>query len=193
MKTTKTKQSVAKVCAVVAACVVGAILLSVIVNELVWWGERIHLRKKYFKLARERANLLGKPLMVIGEPDAGYTNRLLGADYPCGDITLDLKVSAKCKKVGASEGDVHDTLPTFADNSHVIFVSYVLEYVRDLDSIVSQLSRIAGSSKNLFVVYAKPYTLWSRLSRSSSPSDPIARNVITGAPPTHAKITSFKL
>lgn len=179
---------------VVVVGIVVAMLIVLVVNEVIWWAKRIVLRKRYYRLARERATLLSKPLMIIGDPDAGYTNKLLGADYPCGDVTLDLSLSAKCKRSGGGvEGDIRDTLPSFADNSHVIFVSYVLEYVEDLHKVIPELMRIAGSADNLFVVHASQYALWSRLRKSSSLTDPEAVNVITAAPPQSRAISFFKL
>jgi hypothetical protein len=176
------------------AITIAVILALLLANELYWWARRMVQRKQYYKRAKAQAARLGKPLMVIGDPDAGYTNKLLGASYPCGDVTLDLKLSDQCKRSGGGvEGDVHKTLPTFADNSHVILVSYVLEYVPNLDHVIGELYRVAGSADNIFVVHASPYALWSRLRKSSSPSDPVAVNVITEAPPTSRKIKYFTL
>lgn len=46
---------------------------------------------------------------------------------------------------------VESTDTTAADNSSVVFVSCVLEYVTDIDAALREISRIAGSADNVFV------------------------------------------
>ncbi len=54
-------------------------------------------------------------------------------------------------------------IPDVADNSSVVFVSCVLEYVTDIDAALREISRIAGSADNVFVVTVQPWTLTARL------------------------------
>jgi len=54
-------------------------------------------------------------------------------------------------------------IPDVADNSAVVFVSCVLEYVTDIKAALREISRIAGSADNVFVVTVQPWTLTARL------------------------------
>ena len=54
-------------------------------------------------------------------------------------------------------------IPDLADDSAVVFVSCVLEYVTDLDAALREIARIAGSADNVFVVTVQPWTLTARL------------------------------
>jgi hypothetical protein len=159
------------------------ILIIVVINEIFLWSQRMYYRHNYFKLAKNRALEMGKPLMVIGNPDSGYSNKIWGRSYDHGDVTLDLKVTGDYKV--AHEGDLHDTLPTYNDDSHIIFISYTLEYIPNLERILPHIFRVAGSTKNIFVVTAQRTSLWAYLKRSSGLNDPDSVNIITHAPPKY--------
>ncbi|MBK8263789.1 MAG: hypothetical protein IPK80_20940 [Nannocystis sp.] len=47
-------------------------------------------------------------------------------------------------------------IPNIADDSAVVFVSCVLEYVEDLHGALAEIARIAGSPDNLFIVNVQP-------------------------------------
>ena len=49
---------------------------------------RFRERTSAFRLAVDRAAALGRPLVVIGDPDGGMHTRLLRA-YGCGDVCVD--------------------------------------------------------------------------------------------------------
>jgi hypothetical protein len=87
-------------------------------------------------------------LVVVGAPDSGPTS-----GYGCGDVTVDV---AKSSCPNAIQADITKPLP-FADDSVVVFVSCVLEYVSNYDAAMTELRRIAG--KNLYVVRVEPWTL----------------------------------
>lgn len=120
-----------------------------------------------FEAARAEARRLGRPLVVVGAPDGGVT-----AGYGCGDVTVDLAPSTCPRSIVA---DVTKPLP-FADDSVVVFVACVLEYVDDLRGAVAELTRISGG--RMFVVRVEPWTLTAYLypgarrtiSRSSLPA-----------------------
>lgn len=118
--------------------------------EAFWWARRAHQRSALYKVARRKADELGRPLIVVGAPDGGVT-----AGYPCGDVTIDMAPS-KCP--GAVQLDITEPLP-FLDDSAVVVVMCVLEYVDDLDAALSELQRISGG--NLYVVRVEPWTLAS--------------------------------
>jgi hypothetical protein len=50
-----------------------------------------------------------------------------------------------------------------ANDSAVVFVSCVLEYVSDPEAALYELRRIAGSPENLFLVFVEPWTLTAAL------------------------------
>lgn len=116
--------------------------------EAAWWLRRRSRRASLFEQAKARARALGRPLVVVGAPDGGVT-----AGYGCGDYTIDLAPST-CPN--SLQLDVTQPLP-FADDSCVVFVSCVLEYVNDADAALRQLQRIAG--RELYVVRVEPWTL----------------------------------
>lgn len=117
-----------------------------------WWMRRRSNRAAAFAAAQQRARALGKPLIVVGAPDGGIT-----AGYPCGDVTVDLAPSS-CPN--AVQADITKRLP-FPDDSAVVVVMCVLEYVGDVQAALRELRRVAG--RNLFVVRVEPWTLTSVL------------------------------
>lgn len=95
-----------------------------------------------------RARKLGRPLLVVGAPDAMYTG-----GYGCGDIVFDIAPSS-CSN--AYQVDITKPLP-LSNASVVVFVSCVLEYVDDVDAALSELRRVSGGE--LFVVDVEPWTV----------------------------------
>lgn len=116
--------------------------------EAAWWARRRKKRADTFTEARARATATGRPLLVVGAPDGGVT-----AGYGCGDVTVDLAAASSCFPYLSA--DVSRRLP-FEDNSCVVFVSCVLEYVTDYEAAYSELRRIAG--KNIFITRVEPWT-----------------------------------
>ena len=122
---------------------------------------RFHERTAAFQAAAERAAALGRRLVVIGDPDAGMHTRLMRA-YGCGDVCVDLNGCPKCPVTVVADitkGPIAD----IEDNSAVVFVSCVLEYVKNLDAALREIARIGGSSDNVFIVTVQPWTLTARL------------------------------
>ena len=72
-------------------------------------------------------------------------------------------------------------VPGLANDSAVVFVSCVLEYVSDPEAALQELKRIAGSSANLFVVFVEPWTLTAALYPGArwagGPGEPLAGKV----------------
>lgn len=118
------------------------------------WKER----GRIFNAAQDRAIALGRPLLVVGDPDAGLATRLKRA-YGCGTLCVDL---SGCPGCPVSEHlDVTKGIPNIPDNSAVVFVSCVLEYTDDPEAAVRDLERIAGGRENLFIVTVDPNTVTS--------------------------------
>lgn len=110
------------------------------------------MRVSMYAEAQAQATALGRPLVVVGAPDAGIT-----AGYGCGDVTIDISPSS-CPN--SLQADVTQPLP-FADDSVVVVVMCVLEYVSDADAAFAELNRISGGQ--LYVVRVEPWTLASVL------------------------------
>ena len=121
--------------------------------ELAWWKRRKAERARVYDKALARARALHRPLVVIGAPDGGVT-----AGYGCGDLTIDLEGSAACPNVWAA--DITQPLP-LANDSVVVFVSCVLEYVGDVEAAYRELMRVSGGE--LFIVRVEPWTLTAYL------------------------------
>ena len=115
-----------------------------------WWLWRIRQRHSFYARAQARALELGRPLVVVGAPDRGPT-----PGPGCGDVTIDIGHS-KCP--GYIQADITEQIP-LPDDSAVVLVSYVLEYVADVELALAELLRVAGSSDNLFVLRVQPWTL----------------------------------
>ena len=114
-------------------------------------------RKRLYALARARADATGKPLIVVGAPGGGIINRFVGQDYGCGDVCIDLVGCKGCD--GSVSAPIERYLPTLKDGSAVIYVSAVLEYVRPIKKVISELRRVSGG--DLYVVTVEPWTLTS--------------------------------
>ena len=54
-------------------------------------------------------------------------------------------------------------LPAIADDSAVVYVACVLEYVTDLRRSMDEILRIAGELENIYVVTVQPWTLTAAL------------------------------
>lgn len=115
--------------------------------EFCWWLRRRNLRGTMFDAAKADAKRQGKPLVVIGAPDGGVTS-----GYGCGDVTVDL-VPSVCEN--HIQADITKGLP-FADDSAVVLVSCVLEYVDDFEAAMREIRRVGGRS--VYIVRVEPWT-----------------------------------
>lgn len=122
---------------------------------------RFRERTAAFRLAAERATALGRRLVVIGDPDAGMHTRLMRA-YGCGDLCVDMNGCPRCPVTVVAD-ITRGPIPEVADDTAVVFVSCVLEYVADLNAALREIARMAGSAENVFVVTVQPWTLTARL------------------------------
>jgi hypothetical protein len=118
---------------------------------------RQHTRKTVFAQARARAQEIGRPLVVVGCPRMGFHSRVAPA-YDHGSMTIDLH---PCGHRDCLCGDITQSgaIPV-ADDSCVVFVSCVLEYINPArrPDAVRELLRASGSRENLFNVPVGPST-----------------------------------
>ena len=135
---------------------------------------RLGARKGMYVRAIDRANETGRPLVVVGAPSSGWVTGTL-AQYQCGDLPcVDLR---GCDTCGAAPSDVtiKGAIPA-KDDSAVVLVAYVLEYVEDEKAAEAEIMRAAGSPANVFVACAGMSGV-TQLATN-------ARRVVVSAPPT---------
>ena len=128
------------------------VVVGAAVWEFRWWAERRNARQRMYGEAMARAQQLGRPLVVVGAPDGGVT-----AGYGCGDVTVDIQGSSCPVSMAAN---VCEHLP-FEDDSAVVFISCVLEYVSDADAAMRELLRVSGGQ--LYLVRVEPWTFTAYL------------------------------
>lgn len=138
--------------------------------EAGWWLRRVQLRESTFRLARAHADRLGMPLVVVGAPDRGLRTKM------CGDVTVDIAPSSACANFVQADVTRPGSIP-LPDDSAVVFVPYVLEYVSDLDAAVREIRRVGGD--RVYNLRVEPWTATAYVfkgARRTVPSD------IFGAP-----------
>lgn len=120
--------------------------------ETFWWSERVHDRHALYDRAKTHARALGLPLIVIGAPDQGPT-----PGPGCGDMCIDiLPTACPC----SMQADITKPLP-IPNDSAVVFVSCVLEYVENFDAAWRELQRIAPN--RVYICRVQPWTLTAHL------------------------------
>ena len=141
----------------IAQVALGSILLAEGLSALDRFGER----RRMFDAAAERARALNRPLIVVGDPDAGLHTRIERA-YGCGDVCVDLTGCPLCP-VARAHDLTRGPTPGVADNSAVVYVACTLEYVQDFAAAWREIQRMAGTTDNVFVVTVAPWTLTAAL------------------------------
>lgn len=139
--------------------------------EGIGYANRFLARGHVFKMAAERAHNIGRPLIVIGAPDAAT------GGYPCGDLCVDLD---GCKRCGTLPIDALN-IPV-KDNSAVVFVSCTLSLIPQIRNAWKEILRVAGSVDNVFVVDIQGWTL-------TATAYPGTRWIIESAPPFSNDLT----
>lgn len=122
---------------------------------------RFEARRRAYQAAIHRASEAGRPLIVVGDPDAGAHTRLVRA-YGCGDRCIDLRGCPRCEVMQAADL-TRGPIPGIKDDSAVVYVSCVLEYVSDPEAALRELHRMAGSPDNLFLVFVERWSLTAAL------------------------------
>jgi len=149
-------------------------LSGVAVAETAATWTRWEQRRRLFLAADERARRVARPLLVVLPRTEGWFNR-----------------SMRIYEYGARHGDIftgHDApilyadslargVPAIADDSAVLYVACVLEYVTDLRRSMDEILRMAGAVDDSVSVTAQPWT-------GAAAVDPAAR--WAGIADTHA-------
>jgi len=117
-------------------------------------GPRRATRRRLWRDAQRRGLALGRPLVVIGAPGGGIINRLVGRDYGCGDLAIDIQPT-HCRREMQMRAE--DALPELPADSAVIYISCTLEYVDDVHQVMGECRRVAG--EHIFVADVEPWSL----------------------------------
>lgn len=167
---------------------------SLAVKGLSEWSARRPMRRAYYDAAYARSRAIGKPLLVIGDPDGGVTHQ----DYGYGDVCADMTGCPLADKNGSRgiKVDLGEGLPLPSD-SHVVFCCYVLELVPNLEKAYQEIMRVAGGrTENVYILslhpdevaaYTYPGTRWAiREAPHGAPNgrlvyEPIARRGVIDA------------
>ena len=123
------------------------VLIGLAAWEMAWWARRVLQRESLYDAAQADARARGVPLLVVGAPDAGAT-----PGPGCGDLSVDLQPSTCPRHL---QQDLARGLP-LRDQSVVVFVSCVLEYVDDYEACMRELTRVSAS--RLYIVRVEPWT-----------------------------------
>lgn len=135
---------------------------------------RASRRRELFAAAQARSDATGRPLVVVGDPDAGAWTRFLAREYGCGSVCLDLTGCPSCPVAFAADITAGPVTSVPSDSA-VVYVSCVLEYVEDVCAGWAEILRMAGSPENVFLVDVDPMSFTAVLY-------PGARNVIWREP-----------
>lgn len=129
--------------------------------ELTAAAGRFQRRRDLYRLARQRAQMLRRKLVVVGDPDTGLHTRLARA-YGCGDVCVDLTGCPGCPR-GVAADLTRGPTPGIPEDSAVVFVSEVLEYIPDVQRAWAEIMRMAGRRANVFLVAIEPWTVTGAL------------------------------
>jgi hypothetical protein len=165
-------------------------VLIILLNELAQGLIRQKNRQKIFYQAQNRSNNTSKPLLVYGDPFYGIGSRFFNMfmeGYGCGDETVDLTGCPGCSN--GKKSDILAHLKTKESNSQVIFISCVLEYVDNIDQVIKEIKRVAGSMDNIFIVTVGSLSLSSYLYQE----DDYKAKQIVYAPPKYNDINYKKI
>jgi len=144
--------------------------------------DRRQKRRDVYNAALNAKAKTQKPMLVIGDPDGSFINRIMGRDFDCEDLCIDPKGCPKCPNVLVQ--DPHVALESLGDNSHVVFVNTgAFERTQFPDAFLAQLKRVGGS--DVFIAHRQPWSL--------SAFSPFMRRRVYTAPPTSPYVEWHKL
>lgn len=100
-------------------------------------------RRQVFRQARDYADSVGKPLLVIGAPKFRFT-------HPCGDVTVD--ISPEMAKF--CDGQVADirAIPYASGYFGAAFASHVVEHMPTIEDAVTAFNEMERVADRVFIV-----------------------------------------
>jgi len=111
-------------------------------------------RRQIFNQARDYADSIGKPLLVVGTPKWGF-------NHPCGDVTIDIQpgLGRFCE---VEIADVRD-IP-YPDNSFgAAYCSHVLEHLNTIEDAFQALDELERVADRVFTVSPHKTSLMAQL------------------------------
>ncbi len=112
-------------------------------------------RRDAFNAALNAKSETGKPLAVLGDPEGGFINRIMGPDFDCADLCIDARGCANCENVIVASAE--QGLSQLGTNSHVLYVNTgVFESAANPDTLLSEIQRVGGGD-----FFMAPYSPWS--------------------------------
>lgn len=154
-----------------------------------------HRKNHMYTRALTMSKTMNKPLMVVGDPRTGTARNTATViaemdRYGYGDVCVDL---TGCPFAPPStrkhKGDLLQFLNELGDDTHVIFISEVLEYLDNIDVVINALYRVSGG--HLYIVKCGlwyPQTYPDKSGRRFH-----MKQRITHAPPYHDRIRYYSL
>lgn len=144
--------------------------------------DRRQKRRDAFNAALAAKSSTNKPLLVIGDPNAGLLAGTIGPDYDCADLCIDPKGCSKCKNVLAQDPLV--ALEGLPAGSHVVFVdSGFVERSKYPQALLEQIKRVSGG--DAFFSHRQKWSL--------SSFSPFFRQRLLTAPPVSPNVEWQKL
>jgi len=114
-------------------------------------------RRAVYELAKARAAQLGRKLLVLGDPDGGLLNHVLGRQWQCdaNSICID---PAGCGICGTQmQGWPEDVLPQLPSGKFVIYDPGAFARANDAHKLAAELKRVAGAE--VFMADVEPWSL----------------------------------
>jgi len=161
-----------------------------LIYEILHGYKRQTDRIEYYNMAVNKSKQLNKPLIVYGDPYNGTGSKIYNTFmkiYGCGDECVDLTGCPKC--MNGKKQDILYHLKQKPDNSSVIFISCVLEYIPHIEEVIPEILRVAGSWDNVFVVTVNKNAFSAYLYKNKQD---VSRNIVF-APPQYKEISYIKL
>jgi len=157
-------------------------------NELFQDISRQKMRESSYNKALQVSKIAKKPLMVVGDPLGGKASQFYGPAYGCGDLCVDIAGCQTCRN--NYKADILDVLKKEEDNSYVIYISFVLEYVDNIDETIEELYRVAGKNEHIFINAVQPYSLTAYFYKFQEDS---SKRILTKYPPKDSTISYFNI
>ncbi len=124
------------------------------------FGPRREMRRSIYEQAYKRSQELGVPLIVLGDPDGGLMNHMLGRQWQCGTspkdvICIDPLGCGLCPS--QVQGWPEDVLPQIKDHSAVIYDPGAFAFANDGVKLAQEMHRVAIDGE----VYTADVEPWS--------------------------------
>jgi len=122
---------------------IGWLVSGIVAREGIQQIVELQERHQVFVQAREYADSLGKPLLVVGTPKWGFS-------HPCGDVTIDIQEGLG-RFCPVEIADVRN-IP-YPDNAFgAAFCSHVLEHLPKVEDAAQALDEMERVADRVFVV-----------------------------------------